>query len=172
MGYETDFLRISVGHQIGRAFNHFWQECASRLRPHRITPKQFSMLSLICRKPGISQQEICGRSASNPPLVARLLQSLAKRRLIRRQASLEDRRPRREWQRRTSSTQGVRRRAGRLRQVWLLHPGEGRAVFLACEDQRQSTSEFLAAERAALPRERRLVRALGRIRLCTSRKAT
>ena len=84
-GLRDGFLRISVGHQIGRAFNHFWQECASRLRAHRITPKQFSMLSLICRKPDISQQEICGRPASKPPLV------------VRRQASLEDRRRRLWW---------------------------------------------------------------------------
>ena len=97
MGNEADFLKISVGHQIGRAYNHFWQECASRLRPHRITPKQFSMLSLICRNPGISQQEICGRTVSKPPLVAGFLQSLAKRRLVRRQASLEDRRRRLWW---------------------------------------------------------------------------
>ena len=94
---EADFLRISVGHQIGRAYNHFWQECALRLRPHRITPKQFSMLSLVCRNPGISQQEICERTVSKAPLVAGLLQSLAKRKLIRRKTSPDDRRRRLWW---------------------------------------------------------------------------
>lgn len=97
MGKGKDFLSLSVGHQIGRAYNHFWQECAFNLRPHRITPKQFSMLSLICRNPGISQQEICERTVSKAPQVASLLQSLVKRRFIRRQASETDRRRKLWW---------------------------------------------------------------------------
>lgn len=97
MGREADFLRISVGHQMGRAYNHFWQECALRLRPHRITPKQFSLLSLVCRNPGISQQEICDRTVSKAPQVASLLQSLVKRRLVRPRSSPEDRRRKQWW---------------------------------------------------------------------------
>lgn len=91
------FLDRSIGHQLGRTYNHFWQACADRLRSHRMTPKQFSLLSLVCRHPGISQSEICARTVSKPPQVADLLDSLAGRGLIRRETPKADRRKRLWW---------------------------------------------------------------------------
>ena len=62
-----------------------------------MTPKEFSILSLICKHPGILQQEICERTVSKAPFVAGLLQSLTERKLIRRKVSKEDRRKRLWW---------------------------------------------------------------------------
>lgn len=93
---QEDFLRQSVGHQLGRAYNLFWRACAARLRPHRLTPKQFSLLSLICRQPGISQSELCVRTVSKPPQVVGLLEALGQRKLVRRRTEKNDRR-RRRW---------------------------------------------------------------------------
>lgn len=93
----VSFLDRSIGHQLGRAYNHFWQACAKRLRAHRMTPKQFSLLSLVCRHPGISQSEICARTVSGAPQVAGLLDTLAERGLVRRETAPGDRRRRLWW---------------------------------------------------------------------------
>lgn len=63
-------------------------------RPYGITADQYVLLRLLCSKDGISQQELCRLSASDPTTIGRMLELLEGKKLVGRKTDPDDRRTR------------------------------------------------------------------------------
>ncbi|WP_010272111.1 MarR family winged helix-turn-helix transcriptional regulator [Paenibacillus senegalensis] len=92
MAMNKPRLEQSIGFQLSitsRKLSHLF---TLRLKPFRITPEQWLVLSCIREHNGIIQKSIAERTGKDRPTVTRILDSLARKNWIRKQADPGDRR--------------------------------------------------------------------------------
>jgi DNA-binding MarR family transcriptional regulator len=87
LGHITGFLLTYVGSRSAGRF-------ASILRPHGFHPRDFGVLTVISRRPGVTQQELSEQSNVDRSTMVALLDDLEARGLAERRAHPEDRRKR------------------------------------------------------------------------------
>lgn len=91
------FLKIpednhSIGFQLGYTYRRASNLFLSKLKPFDITPEQWSVLNQIALSEGLNQKEVATRADKDQPTTTRILDLLAKKGLIRREVSPQDRR--------------------------------------------------------------------------------
>jgi MarR family transcriptional regulator, lower aerobic nicotinate degradation pathway regulator len=123
-GY-TGFLLGYLGEKSRRRF-------IAMLEPHGFHPREFGLMTVLSKRPGITQQELAGLARVDPSSMVAILDDLEKRGIAERRVDAEDR---------------------RRRSVFLTEEGE-RNVRMLQGEARKAAKEFLAplepAERADL----------------------
>ena len=123
-GY-TGFLLGYLGEKSRRRF-------IAQLEPHGFHPREFGLMTVIAKRPGITQQDLASLGRVDPSTMVAILDDLEKRGMAERRVDAEDR----------------RRKA-----LFLTEEGE-RMVRLLQGEARKVAKEFLAplepAERAQL----------------------
>jgi DNA-binding MarR family transcriptional regulator len=89
-------LDTSLGFLMNRLANRLRAELAAGFASHGydITPDQWSILSRLSEQDGISQNELGGRIAKEKTNIARMIEVMERKQLVRRQVSDEDQRQR------------------------------------------------------------------------------
>ncbi|SDE37560.1 DNA-binding transcriptional regulator, MarR family [Paenibacillus sp. UNCCL117] len=82
----------SIGFLIGQTHRKMANLLSIRLREHDITTEQFSVLYRLHDEDGISQKEIAARSVKDQPTIARILDCLIRKNLVRKEINQNDRR--------------------------------------------------------------------------------
>lgn len=85
-------LEQSAGFQLSITSRKLSQLFTLRLKPFRITPEQWLVLTCIREYEGIIQKTIAEQTGKDQPTVTRILDTLEKRSWIRKQADPKDRR--------------------------------------------------------------------------------
>jgi DNA-binding MarR family transcriptional regulator len=85
-GY-TGFLLGYLGEKSRRNF-------ISLLEPHGFHPREFGLLTVLAKRPGITQQELAGLARVDPSSMVALLDELEARGMAERRVDPEDRRRR------------------------------------------------------------------------------
>lgn len=83
----SGYLIERTGKELKRAFQQTLQSIDAG-----ITADQWVILDLLNRQSGISQLEIAEKTSKDPPTVTRILDLLAKKRLVKREMDVSDRR--------------------------------------------------------------------------------
>ncbi|MGB1249117.1 MAG: MarR family winged helix-turn-helix transcriptional regulator [Candidatus Promineifilaceae bacterium] len=86
------YLPTIVGHLSGLLHIRATQIAVEMLEPLALTTKQFSALEFVSNNPHLSQKEIAHYIGTTAPMMVHVLDSLAKRNLIKRVRSETDRR--------------------------------------------------------------------------------
>ncbi|WNS45698.1 MarR family winged helix-turn-helix transcriptional regulator [Paenibacillus sp. MMS20-IR301] len=81
-----------LGFLLGSTYRRISNSFARALRPHDITPEQWSVLLMICDRSGISQKEVAAAAAKDQPTTARIVELLIKKGFIRKSMNPDDRR--------------------------------------------------------------------------------
>jgi DNA-binding MarR family transcriptional regulator len=85
-GY-TGFLLSFLGEKSRRRFHE-------TLEPHGFHPREFGLMTVVMRRPGITQQELAGLAQIDPSTMVAVLDGLEARGLLERRVNADDRRRR------------------------------------------------------------------------------
>ncbi|MDO7905928.1 MarR family transcriptional regulator [Paenibacillus sp. JX-17] len=89
---SSPLFEQSLGFRMGNLYRRMSHQVALRLKPHGITPEQWSILFQIHQGEGVNQKQIAQRAAKDQPTTARLVDMLSAKNLVRRVPSPDDRR--------------------------------------------------------------------------------
>lgn len=89
---DYSYLPELVGHLLGLAHVRVTQLCTEVMQPLDLTPKQFVTLEFVSKNPNIPQKEIAFHVGTSPTVMVGILDTLTKRKLVKRVRSQDDRR--------------------------------------------------------------------------------
>ena len=81
-----------LSHFTGFLLNWLGRNFAALLEPYGFHPREFGVLTVIARRPGVTQQELAAMSAVDPATMVAVLDELEARGLAERRRVPEDRR--------------------------------------------------------------------------------
>lgn len=90
-------LQSTVGYALHVAVTRLRAEVGRRLRPHEVTPEQFAVLATLWAGDGLSQAGLGERLLKDKGNVARILERLEAKGLVRRGGNPADRRATLVW---------------------------------------------------------------------------
>lgn len=91
-GIDYSYLPELVGHLLGLAHVRVTQLCTEVMQPLDLTPKQFVTLEFVSKNPNIPQKDIAFHVGTSPTVIVGILDTLTKRKLVKRVRSKDDRR--------------------------------------------------------------------------------
>jgi DNA-binding MarR family transcriptional regulator len=89
---DYSYLPELVGHLLGLAHVQVTRLCTEVMQPLNLTPKQFVTLEFVSKNPNIPQKDIAFHVGTSPTVIVGILDVLAKRKLVKRTRSEDDRR--------------------------------------------------------------------------------
>lgn len=89
---EYGYLRDLIGHLVGLTHNQATQICSAELEPTRLTTKQAVTLYFISQNPDTAQKDLATGVGTSPTVMVGILDTLEKRKFIKRVTSKTDRR--------------------------------------------------------------------------------
>ena len=87
-------LKSSAGYLISNTGRKLSQLLSARFQPFGLTSEQWSVLHELCAEDGVTQRALSDRTEKDPTNLTRILDQLERKRLVRREPNLGDRRAR------------------------------------------------------------------------------
>jgi len=85
-------LENSIGFAVYRTALKLKTDMARRIKKYDLTPEQWSVLTCLAEQDGLSQKQIAENTFKDQPTTGRIIDRLAEKGLMRREANPEDRR--------------------------------------------------------------------------------
>jgi len=89
---EYGYLRDLIGHLVALTHVQSTQVCSSELEPLQLTPKQAITLYFISKNKNTAQKDLASGVGTSPTVMVGILDTLEKRKFIKRVTSTTDRR--------------------------------------------------------------------------------
>lgn len=85
-------LEKSIGFSVYRTALKLKSDMARRIKKFDLTPEQWSVLTCLAEQDGLPQKQIAENTFKDQPTTGRIIDRLAEKGLVRREANHEDRR--------------------------------------------------------------------------------